>query len=78
MSERLASHESELEALRVQAETARAALQHDTAQHQAAYDGVSRQLAISMADAARLRDVAAQATGQIDSILMRLPGAPQE
>ncbi|HUH58748.1 MAG TPA: hypothetical protein VL001_01590 [Candidimonas sp.] len=78
MAERVQNQEAEVQALRTQAEAAQATLQGDATRYKAECDIVKQQLTVTQADTSRLRLVADQARTQIDSILMRLPGAPQE
>lgn len=88
-SERMADHEAQLQSVRDEAQAAVAAarsesdamqadLQAELSRYKAESEALKGQLSVSQADSSRLRVVAAKAREQIDSILMRLPGAPQE
>src|SRR5690606_16238832 len=72
------SHQTRVDILRAEADSIRISLQGEVERCQAERDSLRRQLAVSQADSSRLRAVAGQAQAQIDSILMRLPGASQE
>ncbi|HLU78246.1 MAG TPA: hypothetical protein VKZ52_01635 [Burkholderiaceae bacterium] len=78
LAESNADHQTRVDILRAEADSIRITLQGEVERCQAERDTLRRQLAASQADSARLRAVAGQAQQQIDSILMRLPGAPQE
>ncbi len=78
MNDRFNVHEAEVQAVRVQAEATQATLQIEATQYKVECDAVKQKLAASQADASRLRLVAGKARENIDSILMRLPGASQE
>lgn len=88
-SERMASHEAQLQSVRDEAqaaldaakaesETAHAGLQVELSRYKVEAEALKGRLSLSEADSSRLRVVAGKAREQIDSILMRLPGAPQE
>lgn len=77
-TERAKSHEAEMQALRSEAEAARATLQVEAMQYKAELEVAKQKLAVSQADTSQLRVVTDKAREHIDSILMRLPGAPQE
>ncbi|SHI23786.1 hypothetical protein SAMN04488135_1159 [Pollutimonas bauzanensis] len=78
MTERFNVHEAEVQALRAEAEATQATLQIEATQYKVECEAVKQKLAASQADTSRLRQVADKAKEHIDSILMRLPGAPQE
>ncbi len=78
LAESNANHQARVDILRAEADSIRVTLQGEVERCQAERETLRRQLAASQADTARLRTVAGQAQAQIDSILMRLPGAPQE
>jgi len=78
LAETSASHQTRVDILRAEADSIRISLQGEVERCQAERDSLRRQLAVSQADSSRLRAVAGQAQAQIDSILMRLPGASQE
>ncbi|TEA78169.1 hypothetical protein [Allopusillimonas ginsengisoli] len=73
-----ADHETQLEALRAEALAAQSQLQQDVVRYKADYETIRQQLQASQNDSSRLRGAADKARTQIDSILMRLPGAAQE
>lgn len=73
-----ADHQARVDIIRAEAESVRVALQGEVERSKAEYDVLRRQLTLSQADSARLKVAAGQAQLQIDSILMRLPGATQE
>jgi len=75
---RTAEHHAELEAQRTESLAAQSQLQAEVNRYKADGEAVRRQLEASQNDASRLRAVADKARTQIDSILMRLPGAAQE
>ncbi|MBB5216076.1 hypothetical protein [Parapusillimonas granuli] len=88
-SERMADHEAQLQAVRNEAQAALAAaksesdalqaqLHAELSRYKTEAEALRGRLSASEADSSRLRGVAAKAREQIDSILMRLPGAPQE
>lgn len=72
------THETQLKAVQAEAEAVQARQQSELAHYKAESEAVSQRLAASQADTSRLRLVAGKAKEQIDSILVRLPGAPQE
>lgn len=92
LAETLRRREQDVEALRQQlaeGEQAIAGMQHqgealrqqfalDLEQYKARCSTLESQLAASRHSGARLREASLQAREQIDSILVRLPGAPQE
>lgn len=78
LAEASASHQTRVDILRAEADSIRISLQGEVERCQTERDSLRRQLAVSQADSSRLRAVAGQAQAQIDSILMRLPGASQE
>lgn len=78
MAERLKVHENEVDSLRSEAEATNATLQIEATQYKAECVAVKQKLAAVQADTSRLRLVADKAKDHIDSILVRLPGAPQE
>jgi predicted nuclease with TOPRIM domain len=78
LTQQHAQHEAEVQSLRAQAEAAETAMQLEAARHQSMGESVKQQLAASQETNTRLRLVASKAREQIDSILMRLPGAAQE
>jgi chromosome segregation ATPase len=77
-TERANSHEAEMQALRSEAEAAQATLQVEAMQYKTELEVAKQKLAVSQADTSQLRVVTDKAREHIDSILMRLPGAPQE
>jgi chromosome segregation ATPase len=88
-SERFAEHEAELQAVREAGLAAAAAaraefdllqrdLQVEVSRYKLESETLKGRLSATEADSSRLRNVASKAREQIDSILMRLPGAPQE
>ncbi len=78
LAESSASHEARVDILRAEADSVRLSLQSEVERCKNEYEALRRQLAASQADSSRLKAAAGQAQLQIDSILMRLPGAPQE
>jgi len=78
LAESSADHQARLDILRAEADSVRISLQGEVDRCKAEYEVLRRQLAASQADSSRLKVAAGQAQLQIDSILMRLPGAPQE
>jgi len=78
LAESSADQQARVDILRAEADSVRAALQGEVERCKAEYDTLRRQLAVSQADSARLKVAAGQAQLQIDSVLMRLPGATQE
>jgi predicted nuclease with TOPRIM domain len=88
-AERFAQHEAELQAVREEARAATAAakaefdllqsgMQVELSRFKLESEALKGRLSVTEADSSRLRVVATKAREQIDSILMRLPGAPQE
>ena len=73
-----ADQQTRVDILRAETDSIRVALQGEVERCKAERETLRRQLAASQADSSRLKAVAGQAQLQIDSILMRLPGAPQE
>src|SRR5690554_3932975 len=73
-----ADHQTRVDILRAEADSIRVSLQSEVERSKAEHEALRRQLAASQADSSRLKAVTGQAQLQIDSILMRLPGAPQE
>jgi len=78
LAESSAGHQAKMDILRAEADSIRISLESEVERCKAEYDTLRRQLAVSQADTSRLKAAAGQAQLQIDSILMRLPGAPQE
>lgn len=78
LTESTADHQARVDILRAEADSIRVSLQGEVERCQAEHETLRRQLASSQADSSRLKAAAGQAQLQIDSILMRLPGAPQE
>ncbi|MBV6272329.1 hypothetical protein KVP09_05295 [Alcaligenaceae bacterium CGII-47] len=75
MSERVARHDQELEAVRAQAHAEHAALAAQVHEYQTVSEANQLRIERSETDRDRLRQVAHNAQEQIDLILMRLPGA---
>jgi len=73
-----ADHQARLDIARAEADSIRISMQTEVERASAERENLRRQLAASQADSSRLKAVASQAQLEIDSILMRLPGAPQE
>ncbi|KAA0890570.1 hypothetical protein [Pusillimonas sp. ANT_WB101] len=78
VTERNATHEAQIQSLQAETQASHAQLQAEVARYKADCEEARRQLEASQADTSRLRQVADKARTQIDSILVRLPGAPQE
>jgi chromosome segregation ATPase len=78
VSDRIAAHETELQSVHAQARATQATLETDVDRYKAECETVKHRLAATQSDASHLRLVADKAKNQIDSILMRLPGAPRE
>jgi Multidrug resistance efflux pump len=78
LAESKADHQARLDILRAEADNVRVTLQGEVERYKSEQESLRRELAASQADCARLRAATGQAQLQIDSILMRLPGAPQE
>lgn len=78
LAESSADHQARLDILRAEADSIRVSMQGEIDRCKSEYEILRRQLAASQADSLRLRAAATQAQHKIDSILMRLPGAPQE
>ncbi|NYT87002.1 hypothetical protein [Pollutimonas harenae] len=72
------THETQLKMLQAEAEAVQARQQSELSHYKAESEAIGQRLAASQADTSRLRLVASKAKEQIDSILVRLPGAPQE
>ena len=72
------AHESKLKSLQAEAEAAQVRQQSELEHCKAEFQAIKQRLVASQADTHRLRLVAGKAQEQIDSILVRLPGAPQE
>ncbi|MGB3290838.1 MAG: hypothetical protein WBA83_16320 [Burkholderiaceae bacterium] len=77
-AEKAAEHEAQIQSYQAEAQAAQATLQVDVARYRTESESFKQRLAASQADTLHLRQVADQAREQIDSILMRLPGAPRE
>lgn len=77
LAESTANHQARVDILRAEADSIRISLQGEIERCKAEYEALRRQYAASQADTSRLRAAAGQAQLQIDSILMRLPGAPE-
>uniref|UniRef100_UPI003340E90A hypothetical protein n=1 Tax=Castellaniella defragrans TaxID=75697 RepID=UPI003340E90A len=75
MSEHVARHAQELQAVRDETLAARTALEDQVRQQQGQSDAMQARLAHTEADRDKLRQVAQGAQEQIDLILERLPGA---
>lgn len=75
MSERIARHDQELQAVRDATRDERGALESQLLDHQSRSESMQRQLHRVQTERDRLRDAAAGAQQQIDLILERLPGA---
>ncbi len=73
-----ADHQAQLAAQHAEAQAAQSQLQLDVTRYKTDYETVRQQLEASQHDSASLRGAADKARHQIDSILMRLPGATQE
>ncbi len=78
LAESTADQQTRVDILRAEADSIRVSMQTEVERQRAEHEALRRQLAASQADSARLKAAAGQAQLQIDSILMRLPGAPQE
>ena len=78
MAERLERHQTEVDAVRAEAEVSQAELRVNAARYQAECEAARHSLQASREATTRLRSVAGAAKDRIDTILMRLPGAPQE
>lgn len=75
MSERVAHHDQELQAVRDETAQDRRALESQLRDHQARSESLQQHLATTQADYDRLCTVASDAQQQIELILERLPGA---
>lgn len=75
---RLDGHMAEVEAVRAQADKSQADLRDEVLRYRAEHDALKQALATAQGGAARLQAVAGSAKERIDTLLMRLPGAPQE
>ncbi len=78
LQERIAAYEAETQNLAAKSDAAHAGLQAELFESQGRCEALDRQLQSSRLDTVRLRSVVGQAKERVDSILMRLPGAPQE
>ncbi|PLC50279.1 hypothetical protein CR159_07390 [Pollutimonas subterranea] len=78
MAQRVSVHEAEMNTLRSATDAAHATLQVEVTQYRTECEALKLKLAASQSDTSRLRVVADKAREHIDSILVRLPGAPQE
>ena len=78
VAESVASYEAQVQTVQAEAQAMQAGLQAELSRYKAECEAANRRCADSEAEAAHLRQVADQAKGRIDSILMRLPGAPRE
>jgi chromosome segregation ATPase len=78
ITERLEQHQTEVDAIRAEAEVAQAELRVDAARYQAEFEAARHSLQASRETTTRLQTIAGAAKDRIDTILMRLPGAPQE
>jgi len=78
LAENSANHQARVDILRAEAASIRVALEGEVERCKAEYEALRRQYAACQADTSRLRAAAGQAQLQIDSILMRLPGAPEQ
>lgn len=78
LSASMGAHDAQLRTLQAEAQAAQSRQQTELAQYKAESEAYRQRLAASQADTSRLRGVADKAKEQIDSILVRLPGAPQE
>jgi len=78
LAESSAGHQARVDILRAEADSVRVSLEGEVERCRAEYEALRRQFAASQADTSRLKAVAGQAQLQIDSILMRLPGAPEQ
>lgn len=75
MSERIARHDQELQAVRDATRDERGALESQLRDHQSRSESMQQQLHRVQTERDRLRDAAVGAQQQIDLILERLPGA---
>lgn len=78
MADSLAEHEASLQAVQTQAANVQAQLQLELDQCRQQCSNTEQQLLLSQQTNKRLSTVSDQARRQIDSILVRLPGSPQE
>lgn len=78
VADRIAAHEAQVQSLQAQAQATQATLQVDLSRYKTECDSIKQRLVATQSDASHLRLVADKAKNQIDSILMRLPGAPRE
>lgn len=78
LSASMGAHDAQLRTLQAEAQAAQSRQQTELVQYKAESEAYRQRLAASQADTSRLRGVADKAKEQIDSILVRLPGAPQE
>jgi len=77
-SESMAAHEAQVRALQAEADAAQVSLRSEADRYKSECESIKQRLAASQADTSHLRLVAGKAKEQIDSILVRLPGAPRE
>ncbi|GAA0775898.1 hypothetical protein ABRZ04_12340 [Castellaniella ginsengisoli] len=75
MSERLARHDQEIQAVREESDQHRAALESEARDHRVRSDSLQRRLIQVESERDRLREAATGAQQQIELILERLPGA---
>ncbi|MBV2181311.1 MAG: hypothetical protein KUL86_08770 [Castellaniella sp.] len=75
MSERIARHDQELQAVRDETRDERSSLESQVRDHQSRSESMRQRLVQIEADRDRLRDAATGAQQQIELILERLPGA---
>lgn len=78
VEKKLSEHESQVQSQQSEAQSQLLALQKNLEHYKTQSETLSQQLQISQADVKRLRLVTDQARENIDSILVRLPGAAQE
>lgn len=78
VEKKLSEHESQIQSQQSEAQSQLLALQKNLEHYKTQSETLSQQLQISQADVKRLRLVTDQARENIDSILVRLPGAAQE
>lgn len=76
--QQLAQHESQFQSQQTQVQGQLLVAQQELERYKVLSESLSQQLQLSQTDAKRLRVAADQAKESIDSILVRLPGAPQE
>lgn len=78
VEKKLSEHESQIQSQQSEAQSQLLALQKNLEHYKTQSETLSQQLQVSQADVKRLRFVADQARENIESILVRLPGAAQE